>query len=85
MVIDGFTIQGAVNDPSVVVTALGAGIWTNPGFSGTQGGHQILNNIIQNNIAGIELDNTGTLQTKVQFNLIQNNSAQEPVAVTALS
>jgi len=27
-----------------------------PGFSGTQGGHQILNNIVQDNISGIELD-----------------------------
>src|SRR6185295_5520345 len=70
VVIDGFTIQGVNNDPSAPpFTGLGAGIWTNPGFSTTQGGHQILNNIIQNNISGIELDNTGTFQTKVQFNL----------------
>ena len=74
VVIDGFTIQGSTNpDPCYL-----AGIWTNPGFSGTQGGHQILNNIIQNNISGIELDNTGTLQTKVQFNLIQNNNNAGP-------
>ena len=54
VVIDGFTIQGSTNpDPCYL-----AGIWTNPGFSGTQGGHQILNNIIQNNISGIELDST---------------------------
>ena len=49
-----------------------------PWFSGTQGGHQILNNIVQNNISGIELDNTGTYQTKVQFNLIQNNNNSGP-------
>src|SRR5207237_563109 len=54
VVINGFTIQGVVSNPSAPpFTGLGAGIWTNPGFSGTQGGHQILNNIIQLNIVGI--------------------------------
>jgi nitrous oxidase accessory protein NosD len=75
VVLDGFTMQGA-NDASSGCTF--AGIWTNPGFSGTQGGHQILNNIVQNNISGIELDNTGTFPTKVQFNLIQNNNNPGP-------
>src|SRR5262245_15583901 len=46
VVIDGFTVQGATNDPNTVISALGAGIWSNPAFSTTQGGHQILNNII---------------------------------------
>ena len=74
VVLDGFTVQGStMSDPCFI-----AGIWTNPGFSGTQGGHQILNNIVQNNITGIELDNTGTIQTKVQFNLIQNNNNPGP-------
>ena len=73
--VNGFTLQGAVDNPnSPPFTGLGAGIWTNPGFSGTDGGHQILNNIIQNNISGIELDNTGAIQTKVQFNLFRNNN-----------
>jgi len=46
--IDGFTIQGAVNDPSAPpFTGLGAGIWSNPGFSGTHGGQVIANNIIR--------------------------------------
>ena len=40
--------------------------------------YQILNNIIQNNISGIELDNDGTYQTKVQYNLIQNNNNSGP-------
>jgi len=75
VVIDGFTIQGVNNPQPTVPTALGAGIWTNPGFSGTDGGHQIRNNIIQNNIIGIELDNTGLFQTRVERNLIQNNNA----------
>src|ERR1700726_1460385 len=74
--IDGFTIQGVVNDPSQPpFTGLGAGVWTNPGFTGTQGGAQILNNIIQNNIAGIEFDNIGTIPAKVQFNLIRGNNS----------
>ena len=73
-VLDGFTVEGStLSDPCFL-----AGIWTNPGFSTTQGGHQILNNIIQNNISGIELDNTGTFQTKVQFNLIRNNNNPGP-------
>jgi hypothetical protein len=55
-------------------TGLGAGIWTNPGFSGTNGGHQIRNNIVQNNIAGIELDSTCVNPTSVKFNLIRNNN-----------
>jgi len=72
--IDGFTLEGASLDPTTNPGAFGAGIWTNPGFSGTQGGHQIVNNIIQNNIAGIELDNTGVIAALVQHNLIRNNT-----------
>jgi hypothetical protein len=68
--LDGFTVQGSTQtDPCTIV-----GIWMNPGFSGTQGGAQILNNIVQNNISGIEFDNTGTIPAKVQFNLIRNNN-----------
>jgi nitrous oxidase accessory protein NosD len=74
VVLNGFTIQGStLPDPCFL-----AGIWTNPGFSGTQGGHQILNNIVQNNISGIELDSTCVFATLVQFNLIQNNSNPGP-------
>ena len=50
----------------------------NPSSTGTHGGAQILNNIIQGNFAGIELDNDGTFQTKVQFNLFQNNNQPGP-------
>jgi hypothetical protein len=79
VVIDGFTIQGASTDPNVDFSALGAGIWTNPGFSGTNGGHQILNNIIQNNIAGIEADNDPSypatnFPATIQYNLFLNNN-----------
>src|SRR3989442_11205662 len=74
VVLNGFTIQGSnLPDPCFL-----AGIWSNPGFSGTQGGHQILNNIVQNNISGIELDSTCVNPTLVQFNLIQNNNNPGP-------
>src|SRR5207253_3968597 len=50
------------------------GIWLNPGISGTQ----ILNNIIQNNIVGIGLANSGAPpsipQALIRHNLIQNNN-----------
>jgi hypothetical protein len=85
VVIDGFTIQGASNNPSdPPFTALGTGIWTNPSFSGTQGGHQILNNIIQDNISGLYLNNTGVIQTTVQFNLFQNNNLPGPITGEAI-
>ena len=75
VVIDGFTVQGSTDsDPCFL-----AGIWTNPGYSGTQGGHQILNNIVQNNISGLESDSTCAAgPTLVQFNLIQNNNEPGP-------
>jgi hypothetical protein len=80
VVLDGFTIQGATStDPCFL-----AGIWTNPGFSGTHGGHQILNNIIQNNISGIELDNDGTFPAVVQHNLIQTNNNPGPGSGNAI-
>jgi parallel beta-helix repeat protein len=71
--IDGFTLQGVTSNPNTDPAALGAAIWTNPGFSGTHGGVRIVNNIIQDNIAGIELDNDGTSQAQVQFNLFRDN------------
>ena len=74
VVLDGFTVQGSTApDPGFL-----SGIWTNPGFSGTQGGHQILNNIVKNNISGIELDSTCINPTLVRFNLIQNNNNPGP-------
>jgi hypothetical protein len=41
-------------------------------------GAQILNNVVQNNISGIELDNSGTIPAKVQYNLIRNNNNGGP-------
>ena len=67
-------VQGVTGDQNADPGNLGAGIWTNPGFSGTDGGHQILNNIIQDNIMGIELDNTGEIPALVQHNLIKDNN-----------
>jgi hypothetical protein len=84
VVIDGFTIQGVNNPPNVFPNALGAGIWTNPGFTGTNGGHQIRNNIIQNNIVGIYVNNDGTLATKVDHNRIQNNNNPGPANGTGI-
>src|SRR6266496_6287177 len=65
VVIDGFTVQD-----SVFAAFTGYGIWLNPGVSGTQ----IINNIIQNNIAGIGLANGGA-QALIRHNLIQNNNS----------
>jgi parallel beta-helix repeat protein len=85
VVIDGFTIQGVTNNPSdPPFTGLGAGIWSNPGFNGTNGGHQIRNNIIQNNINGIFLHNDGTFAAKVERNLIKNNNAPGPGSGTGI-
>ncbi len=77
-IINGFTIEGATNDPTTDVSAYGVGIWTNPSYSGTNGGEEILYNIIQDNIAGIEFDNNGTLQAEVEDNLIQDNNETGP-------
>src|SRR5205807_3363034 len=65
VVIDGFTIQDSVN-----TAFTGFGIWLNPGISGTQ----IRNNIIQDNIVGIGLANSGASQAVIRHNLIQNNN-----------
>lgn len=81
VVLDGFTVQGATGtDPNFI-----SGIWSNPGYSGIQGGYQILNNIVQNNISGIELDSTCAANpTLVKFNLIQNNNNPGPGSGTGL-
>jgi hypothetical protein len=74
VVLNGFTVQGSsISDPCFI-----AGIWSNPGFSGNDGGYQILNNIVQNNIFGIFLNSNCVNPTLVQFNLIQNNNNPGP-------
>jgi hypothetical protein len=78
--IDGFTLTGVVNDPSMPpYTGLGVAIWSNPGsLASDHGGLQALNNIIRDNIAGIELANDGTFQTKVYHNLFEDNDQPGP-------
>jgi hypothetical protein len=65
VVIDGFTVQGADG-----VGDLGPGIYLPGSFSG----HQILDNIIQDNVFGLYLNNNGAAQTVVRHNLIRNNN-----------
>lgn len=80
VVLDGFTVQGSTDlDPCTI-----AGIYTNPGGFSYHGGYQILNNIVQNNIIGIEMDNDGTLAAKVARNLIQNNNNAGPDGGTGI-
>jgi parallel beta-helix repeat protein len=64
VVIDGFTVQD-----SSLAAFTGYGIWLNPSMSGTQ----IVNNIIQDNIVGIGLANSGT-QAVIRHNWIRNNT-----------
>jgi Right handed beta helix region len=65
VVIDGFTIEN-----STVPAFTGFGIAMGAGTTGTQ----VLNDIIQDNIAGIALSNTGGSQVLIRHNLIQNNN-----------
>jgi hypothetical protein len=65
VVIDGFTVQDSLN-PAFT----GYGIWLNPGVGGTK----IVNNIIQDNIVGIGLANSGASQAVIRHNLIRNNT-----------
>ena len=64
VVIDGFTFQQSTNQAFT-----GYGIWMAPGTGGTQ----IVNNIIQDNIVGIGLANSGA-QVLISKNQIQNNN-----------
>jgi hypothetical protein len=64
VVIDGFTVSN-----SLAPAFTGFGIWLNPGVGGTR----ILNNIIEDNIAGIGLANTGA-QAVIKYNLIRDNT-----------
>ena len=80
IVLDGFTVQGSNLPPNLFPACFGAGIWMNPGFSGTNGGPKIRNNIVQANIMGIALNSTCNIPTMVQLNLIQNNNNPGPDA-----
>jgi hypothetical protein len=79
-VLDGFTIQGStLSDPCLI-----AGIWSNPSALSKDGGYRILNDIVQNNISGIELDSNCVNPSFVQFNLIQNNNNPGPGSGNAI-
>jgi hypothetical protein len=62
---DGFTVENSTNSAFT-----GYGIAMGAGTSGTQ----VLNNIIQDNIAGIGLANSGASQVLIEHNQIQNNN-----------
>ena len=80
--LNGFIVQGA-NSPRPVLSI--RHLDESRISRGTLGGHQILNNIVQNNISGIELDSTCTANpTLVRFNLIQNNNNPGPGAANGI-
>ena len=67
VVLDGFTVQGETSQS----TSVGAGIVIAPGVSGTK----ILNNIVQNNVAGLYLaNNSATDPCVIQRNVFRNNN-----------
>jgi hypothetical protein len=73
--IDGFTIEGSANQ-----TDGGFGVFIGNNVSGTH----ILDNIIQNNIIGLGLANTGASQAVIQGNLFQDNNKTGPASGTAI-
>src|SRR5206468_7159713 len=56
---------------------------TNPGFSATQGGHRIKNNVITGNIVGIYLNNISNAAL-VSRNYIHDNNAAGPASGTGI-
>jgi SdrD B-like domain/Right handed beta helix region/Putative Ig domain/Domain of unknown function (DUF4214) len=74
--IDGFTVEDATNS-----NVFGFGIVESAGTSGAQ----ILNNIIQDNIAGLSLANNPTGNAGlIQHNLFQDNNQTGPISGTAI-
>lgn len=69
--IDGFTIQGANDDP---------GILTDRNASG----YTIVNNIVENNTIGIYANSQGTNQTLIRNNLIRNNNVSGAAGGTGI-
>jgi hypothetical protein len=65
--LDGFTVQGE----TVQSTDTSAGVIIAPGVSGTR----FLDNIVQNNVAGLYLaNNSATNAAVIQFNVFKNNN-----------
>ena len=77
VIVDGFTLQGASD---VCGTSTLSGIYTD----GSTGGHQILNNIIQNNTIGMFLNNSGADTETVQSNLFRNNNSSGSISGTGI-
>ena len=75
VVIDGFTHENSTNGAFT-----GYGIAMGVGTTGTQ----ILNSIIQNNIIGIGLANTGATQVLIRHNSIRNNNQPGPSTGTGI-
>lgn len=75
VVIDGFTVQGNTN-----ANLFGAGIVLGAGTTGSQ----ILNNIVQNNIVGLFLANSGGQQALIQYNLFRANTQPGPAGGHAI-
>jgi Right handed beta helix region len=75
IVIDGFTFEN-----SVAAAFTGYGILMGSGTTGTQ----IFNNVVQDNIIGIGLANTGTSQVLIRHNQIQNNNMAGPATGTGI-
>src|SRR3989442_9993514 len=71
VVIDGFTVQDSTNQAFT-----GFGIAMGAGTTGTQ----ILNDIVQNNIAGIALANSGGSQVLIRHNEIRTNNVPGPAS-----
>jgi len=75
VVVNGFTIEQSTNNAFT-----GYGLWMSPGTTGTR----VLNDIVQNNIIGIGLANTGGSQVLICQNLIQNNNQQGSATGTGI-
>ena len=76
VVLDGFTIQGVTN-----ANVFGFGVLVG---AGTSGAH-VLDNIIQNNIAGLSLaNNSASNQAVIQHNLFKNNNQPGPASGSAI-
>ena len=73
VVVDGFTIQDSSN-----TAFTGYGIWLN-GQLGISGTH-IVNNIFQNNVAGLGLANTAAAQAIIRHNLFKTNNLSNVAA-----
>jgi hypothetical protein len=73
--IDGFTIAGSANQ-----TAGGFGVFLGNNVSGTH----LLDNVIENNIIGLGLANTGASEAVIQDNLFLNNNNPGTASGTAI-